>query len=607
MPVRITVLSATSYRSWRARRPGDAIEVVPMTADALLCADIGRDANARRLRIADDLQRSIQDSADALREWYTAEAETRDPVLWWGSQHASRSISATPAPLTIALALVAQRLLRRTPPAAHTVFVVDSTALATVIATAAREAGYVTDEPGRWRRHLRLRLLALRPALAAARFLLSALARWTAVRLARLPQPAHGSRIVLVRSWCTSDNLQPDGRYTDRNFGALSERLQAQGRAVWINPCFFRLAAPFREMLRRARRSPQRFLIAEGLVGLPDLFAQALRGWREGHFRSADMAIAGCRVGPLMRESVLRAAATRDLMGYNLLHAALARLRARGVTVERLYYPMENNAFEKLPLVAMRRHHPTGETIGFQHSAWFAGQPSMRITAVERDRHPVPDTILCNGRRYPAILAACGFPMERTAPSPSFRFLYALAGPTPVAADPSGILLLPGFDANHANDTLLRLLEAFAGAVLPLPLYVKPHPTSDLATLQRLAAQFPDVDCRFVSGAVNEWVDRAHAVVESGGSVAALETMLRGRPVIRSVPSASYFLDPFWDAYPIPKVHDAEELARAIRDVLAGRYPAAAFEAVARAVREGYFAPDDGGVPPSSAYFVARS
>lgn len=585
--------------SWLQGRHGTDLEVVVLTDRWVRLLVAGSNGGVSFHQPGERLHRRILALRDSFNMALVKAGDRNDSRTWWGSQIASRSLSGTPLPLNAALALVACDEMDRPDWHGHLVFACRSAALCEVIVAEARKRSI----PARFVRDLDSEVLALkslvRPLLKIAKFLGGAISRWFLVRIYRCEVPLARSRISLIRSWCTPGNISPAGDFHDRNFGDLPARLRAAGNDVWVTPCMLRMNVSFGEMLRRMRKSRTKFLHVERMVSLPDILVQGWWGIREGLFKFPECVFDGCDLAPLFRESVRECAATPELMTFNLLYAGLRRLSAKGSLVERFYYPMENNPFEKLPLLAMRDFHPAGKSYGFQHSAWFNHQYSMHLAPGEVASHPVPDRILCTGSRYLEILQRSGFPADRLRLAPSYRFAYTIkALPTGAAKTPgSGILVLPGFDPDHANELLWQTLCAVAQLEQPVPVYVKPHPTSDLATMRAIMKSRSDVHCSIVEGNAMDWVEKSAMVVDSGGSVAALETILRDKPLLRVVPGSSYFFDPLWEDYPIPLSFDANQLATNIQKVLSGDVDRARIRELAEVVRLGYFEPDYGEIP----------
>ena len=595
---------AKSFRDWAARRPADNFDGVFLSSDAAFFDEIRGSHGTRVRQPGEALHARLISISSPLIELFNRTAVGIDPMVWWGSQIASRSVSGTAAPLNIAYALCACDFLDDKESSSNLVFIVDSLAVARVILNEARSRSISCVFHDDMQVVLRRAKLWIRPWVKLLQFLVTAVSRWFLVRWHRMPIPKPDSKLCIMRSWCTSGNIDVKGDFVDRNFGVLGSRLSLAGHDVWISPCIFRLDIPFSDLLRRMSAGRTRFLHVERVVSPLDIIRQAWLGVREANIRFERAVIEGCAVGEILRESVRQSSLLPDLMTYNLLYFALKRLRDYGVTVDRFYYPMENNPFEKLPLLGLRKFHPAGTSYGFQHSAWFKHQYSMLLLPEESKIHPLPDRILCSGARYLEILTKCGFPRDRMRLSPSYRFTYGLhpAPGTAISVDgdadssSNGILLLPVF-ADHANDMLARCLRAVSRLALEFRVYLKPHPACDIPAIQRIIDRMGHGRCEIVGGNTLDWIDRSAMVIDSGGSIAGLETILRGKPLLRCVPGSSYFLDPLWEEYPIPLSFNEEQLAANIEKVIHGNFDRAQLQDLAKTVRLGYFEPDDARIP----------
>jgi surface carbohydrate biosynthesis protein (TIGR04326 family) len=527
-------------------------------------------------------------------------ARRNDPLIWWGSLIASRSVSGTPLPLNVAFALVAIERMKASEWHGDLVFVCRSAALRRVILAEASRLQIEWSSFGRLDAAAMQAKVWVRPFIKITQFFASTVQRWLQVRFHGLQLPNSRSAITLIRSWCTSSNISADGRYRDRNFGVLPEILTGAGHDVWLTPCLLRMDMSFQEILRRMQRSGTRFLVVERAVSLGDIVQQAVRGYKETRIRFGNVMVEGSAMTPLFQEAVRQCAVIPDLMSFNLAFAAFRRLAARGCQIRFFLYPMENNPFEKLPLIGMKRFQPKGLSIGFQHSAWFKNQFSMRLVDGESAMHPLPDRIMCMGSRYLKVLEECGFPRERLHLAPSYRFTYTIDKPaltTPHVASVASILVLPGFDPDQANEMLLRTLRAARLLQQRIAISVKPHPTSDVEFMKKLMTMHSDVDCSVELSDAMHAVDTSTMVIDGGGSTAGLETILRAKPLLRVAASSSYFFDPLWEDYPIPIAFDEKQLASNVRSVLNGEIDFSRLRLISEIVRRGYFQPDDGRSP----------
>ena len=84
--------------------------------------------------------------------------------------------------------------------------------------------------------------------------------------------------------------------------------------------------------------------------------------------------------------------------------------------------PLENNPPEKPFILAVREHYPHARLIGFQHTAWLKEQMGIVLLPEELPYHPLPEKIVCSGRRYLDILKSAGFPPDLLVPGPNLRY-----------------------------------------------------------------------------------------------------------------------------------------------------------------------------------------
>jgi hypothetical protein len=515
------------------------------------------------------------------------------PEVWWSGQVASRSSTATSVMRNMIYARFARDVaLGRGAAQGDVLFVCADAGLLRCLVRLLREAGVPVRREGSRLGRLGQRLgrLAYGAALAGCTILEFFRTR----RMARqLPMPAgldQPKKRALLRTWISDGAFAEDGTYRDRQFGALPQYLRDRGYDVLFVPMFVSLQRPLADWFRRMARSGERFLVPHHVAGWRALAGQLRLEVRRLFVRCRGARVDGIDISDILRYEAFRHAFDPSMVRLNLAAPMIAALARRGVRIDLVAYPFENNASEKPFLLALRRHYLKAETLGFQHGVWLSRQAGAEIVAEELPAHPLPDRIVSSGPAYVGILAGLGFPRDRLAAGPSLRFAsirdYPVRAARPPDRPPVLYLALP-YDRNMSFE-LLDKLRAALGDDWPCHVRIKRHPLmreAELAeALDRL--RFPSVER--VDGPCRDDLLAADAALAVGTSVVAMEAIACGTPLVRVVPENTFFLDPMkWMDYPVPPARTPAELRGALRQALAMKPDDLA--ALAREVKRDYF------------------
>ncbi len=523
-----------------------------------------------------------------------------EPETIWQTSLASRNVISDPIVRNLCYLLCAVELARESD--SDLVFIVASPALGLTLSRL-----FETNEKGLWVRRSRFRRLALyaKVILRTTGFLASALSSRLKCRSieANEPKSGDGRRFVLMRTWITKGSLYQDAskkwRFKDRNFGELSAFLEQKGFTPVFLPMFFNMDVGEIESLRRLAATEKCILIPARNVGLKDLldcFVSALTG---ATLSFNGLFLNGIDVSDLFLESHLRTHSSPSLLNLNLCSAILKRVAARGLRFESILYPMENNPAEKPFILAARRWHPKTKIVGFQHSVWYREQLSMILSPEEVRIHPLPDEILCSGRRYVSELAQLGFPVEKLKVGANLRFpeINFIQPRTSRESNrrKRNVFVVLTYNQNHTYEFIDRLSHAFEelqSLNSDVGLWIKLHPLLD-ETQVRAALVKSGLPYEIVDGTVNEWTSKADAVAMVGSSVSTFEVMVAAVPFVRMSLTNDFDLECVFDPLEVGRfARSTAELAADLRTILtSGQSLDPELVEVARRTREEYFEP----------------
>jgi len=495
------------------------------------------------------------------------------PDIWWSGQLASRSSTATNVMRNVIYAHAAAEIVNDDPGQNILLLCADMGLLRCLIGLC-RDRGFAHRCHVSAARRLALAARAAARPMVNLLFIVRDVATMRRLRHV-LPPPAslrEDRRRAVIRTWVTAGTIDDRGRYQDRHFGALPEYLRRKGLDVLVIPMFFNIARSLREQLALMARSDQEFLIPHHHVGFGSLLRMLWHELRRRFIRFGKVPVEGIDVAPILRHQNRKDAFEPAMFRLNLVNPLLRRLRRRGVDIELFLYPFENNAPEKQFLAARQRWYPDSTIIACQHSVWLSRQAGAELVPEEVSSHPLADRIVVCGRVYMEVLAGLGFPKDRLRLGPSLRFAqvrdYEFVPRDRKADRPPEIFLALPFCRNTSLDMLARLRRAI-GDDFRCTVLLKTHPLLPAVELRSRLDVLAFQSLEIVEGSPVEWFRQCDVAVAAGTSVTQMEAIACGVPLVRVVPSNTFFLDPMrWTDYPLEPAATAAQLRERIEVAL---------------------------------------
>lgn len=514
-------------------------------------------------------EESFHEAVDTIREEFLQFSHKinrlNDSETFWGTHLASRNSASIPLLKYSAYYYCAKKILDEA--GCRIIFICESYALAKILKEAAEEInGLDCDIRFTQREMIRNRLIYYKLLLRSIFFFLSSIAQVLYSRTLknqRLNPGPKRSRVIL-RSWFTSGCITKDGKYIDRNFGELSDFLEKQGIEVWTIPVFFNLNKNTFSQMREISRLPNKFIIQEQYLTVIDIIRTLIDGVLAIFLKQGEMHLFGRDFEPVVREIHLKISVSPGLLPRNSVNYLLKRLSRQSIEVSKFIYPVENNVMEKPFILSIRNYYPEAEIVGFQHTVWLQEQFGMCLIPEELEYHPLPDMIVCSGRRYMGILEKAGFPKEILSLGPNLRYTmvnnkFDVPQNRVQNNTLEVLIILSGLEQD--NYEILEKSGAALKRMEDIRVYIKPHPLNPFEKLKYFLSEIRFPVYEIAQGSVQEWVIRVNTVIMGSGSVSNLETMAIGVPLIRVSLGGNFDLDPLWDEYPFaPFIRTTEEI-----------------------------------------------
>ena len=491
---------------------------------------------------------------------------------YWDTHLASRNSASFPLLKYLAYFCCAKRFLSSQ--TSRIIFICDSLVLAKMMKEEAEKRGFSCEIRFSALEQKGLIAIYTYLLLRAGYFLFSSILKWLYARILKskrlMPNPKEETYIL--RSWITAGCLDGRDNYKDRNFGILPDYLKKQGKNVWILPMFFNMDRSIFSQMRLMAKNETNFLFPEQYLSVLDILRVLRDGIKTVRLNLNGINFQGTDVDLLVRQVHLKTCLSPHLLSLNMVKYVMRNLSRKAIKFNKVIYPMENNPPEKSFILAVRRYYPGVKVLGFQHSVWFKEQLGMFLSQHEISCHPLPDKIICSGKRYLDILRQAGFPGNIIELGCNLRYT-AVNKSLPIErtdeAEAANKLLII---LNFSTDQNMELLEKVGLALKELKglkIYIKSHPLSPAKKLSEFLEyiEFPRYD--WATGTIQELVARVNAVIMTAGSVSNLETMGMGVPLLRVSLGSNFDFDPLWDEYPFsPFISSTAEIRYCVEKAL---------------------------------------
>jgi hypothetical protein len=482
------------------------------------------------------------------------------------------------------------------------VFVVGHSGLGLALLREAEKLGYRTDwrHPDRW--------VHAWPGLAGfwrkARLLWGGIKeRWRHLRQLRerkacldrmgFPRPGPGVRDRLVAVWAGASTFPPAAPLRrDPYYGSLPGHLRDRGERTLFLAVPLSWVDSFEDIARSAKASPEEVFLPEHCMGTGQALLDALRTlvWKPRQTRP--FLLAGRDASWLLRDALWEERSkARQMQALQFMHVAPG-LASLGVRPRGLLHLYENQPWEKLLRMGVRRSFPDCPCTGYMHAPFSRNYISFLPSKKDRDSGNMPDRLVTPGRAWVDIMGREGLPPERLFEGPSLRLGHLFpACPAGMglsegsvaqesvenSAGSKGVaVLMAGSMDLHEFGAAVRFLLPGALRAFPeLRAWVKPHPKAPARELAALRSEVLPGGACFTTRPADELLPLVDAVLHCGSTL-ALEALCLGKHPVFLAPPAGLDMDKLdWFPGAGLSIRTSGQLASAMR-AIAGESPAQA-------------------------------
>lgn len=497
-------------------------------------------------------------------------------IEWWTSHIASHNSASIPLQLNSFQLICAKKILDEKYQAKdynRLVFISDSSALLESIACLGVKRGFKIIQIGKIKSRL---LFILRLVVKYHGRILSFIYRSLKNRMIAfsIKDPIKYDKelereSILIRSWITKGTLNDKQSFFDRNFGEMPEYLKSKNKNIVLYPMFFNLDNSIKDIYMHLKSLGYRILLQEHYLHLWDYFDAIITGIKQLNIPMKNIILGDLDLTLLFREVQLNEAFTG--LDVSLTYPTLERIKETHKSFHKIFYPFENNLPEKPLIMGCRKYFPESELVAYQHTVWYKNQLGMFLSNDGDPLHPIADKIISSGPKYLEIMAQAGFSKRALQNGPNLRFnaIHQKPQQLKLKMNRPSILLPLTFDIDLAFD-LIHKIKKVKEQIPYISVYIRRHPLLDTGKLDKFMGTIDFVEYEYADdGSYLDWLENVDMVASSGGTIAILETVASGVPLLRIVPEGNIFLDPLaWSDYPFEPMSSFQDISDTVEMIL---------------------------------------
>ena len=375
---------------------------------------------------------------------------------------------------------------------------------------------------------------------------------------------SHSKSSYVIKTFIYDHSFSEDGIYQDSFFGSLPEFLKGKKQVL----IYANILGNNKLCIEKIRKCVS-YVILPIEIFLPytDIWRALIRSLFCRIKTREEVLFFGYDVSHIINNELLRT--YNGIPFYQFLHYWSTKNLIHTVSVETFLLTYENNPWEKMCMMAVRKYSPKTKIIGYQHTVVPQASANMFISHKEQDVIPMPDKILTVGEAPKEIMERYGsYENGKIEASCGLRLEYLFETSKSERKKSGNILVvLEGiFEVYKMVNYVLRELQGNTKHQV----VIRSHP---VLPLNRMAHKLDyrindiqnfDVSCNPSLKKDIEWAD----IVIYWGTTVALEALSMGKPVIHYEMDSVLSYDPLFDCnYLKWVVSDKDSLIPAIDEI----------------------------------------
>ncbi|MBN1161362.1 MAG: hypothetical protein JXA17_05405 [Dehalococcoidales bacterium] len=343
-------------------------------------------------------------------------------------------------------------------------------------------------------------------------------------------QQRPAEELTLIHSWILERSFSDMGEYRDIFLGDLANHLKNKGKKVVIVPNIL-YTLSYRQALKKLQKSLKIILLPESFLKLSDIFRVFIKTLSSRDRRSYPD-VQGIRIAGIIADDAKQYLQRTSLAQNLLMYEAIRRWKQAGILIESFIYTYENQTWEKMYCLGLRKYFPSARIIGYQHST----VPRMLLTYFfSRDELPVlpfPDKVITNGGYTEKLFKESGYDPTKVVRGGAIRYTGLLKqkiAPPQMNITYPVILVALSVSKNETVELIWKVIRAFIDK-RQYKIILKFHPTFPYRLFKREIGTLPR-NFNVSETPINELLLKCNLLVYAF-TATSIEALASGVPVL---------------------------------------------------------------------------
>lgn len=367
----------------------------------------------------------------------------------------------------------------------------------------------------------------------------------------------------IVKSWIDKASFLEGDRYHDLFFGRLPEYLKEKNKDFII---LAGILKGYKEMVQKIKAVRQYLIIPqEYFVGYMDYIKVLALNLINRPRIAKPVRFCGLDVTDLVREC-LRKDYENNEINKNLIYYYYIKGLSRKINIHIFLFPFEGQSWERLSILAIKRHSPSTKSIGYAHASLPPYVLNYFYSKEEGMIVPLPDKIVTVGKETKDILEVSGNYNNKTMLKEgcALRYEYIFKRDRVAWNRNGAILAALSMDIGYSLKLLKLLSDALAGKD-NYKVIVRPHPFMPIEMITngcnlRLAGNFQISKTQRLEDDLTD-----STLVVYINTTTSIEALMAGVPVVYADLKEPISLDPLFRLNSLKwVVSDGNELSRVV-------------------------------------------
>ncbi|MFC1621039.1 hypothetical protein ACFL2G_01925 [Candidatus Omnitrophota bacterium] len=208
----------------------------------------------------------------------------------------------------------------------------------------------------------------------------------------------------VIRSWINSRSFSDSNEYKDLYFGRLPQYLKDKDK----NPVILAgILTDYRAILKKLKHAKEPVMPQEYFAGYLDYLKVAMLALINRPKIKKGVTFCGIDVSDLLNKC-LKKDYEHNEIGKNLMYYFYARRIAENFKIDVFMFTFENQAWEKMTSLALKKYSPDTKILGYVHSSIRESLLNYFNSKEEEGIIPLPHRIMTVGKGPKEILEAAG-------------------------------------------------------------------------------------------------------------------------------------------------------------------------------------------------------